>query len=82
MIFFALSDCKSNSGRLKSEREQKASAKEDLRIRWKAMLDLCSVIACHSAFEDCMDGSSIGLGMFQYTPISRGSLSRKTTSGH
>ena len=82
MIFFAPSDYESNSGRLKSEREQKALAKEDLRIRWKAMLDLCSVIACHSAFEDCMDGDSIGLGMCQYTPISRGSLSLKTTSGH
>ncbi|KAF8274923.1 hypothetical protein EI94DRAFT_1711996 [Lactarius quietus] len=47
--------------RLKGEREHKALAKDDLRIRWKAMLDLCTVIACHSAFEDCMDGDSIGL---------------------
>ncbi|KAN0140728.1 hypothetical protein V8E53_001172 [Lactarius tabidus] len=47
--------------RLKGEREQKALAKEDFRIRWKAMFDLCSVIACHSAFEDCVDGDSIGL---------------------
>jgi hypothetical protein len=47
--------------RLKGEREQKALAKEDFGTRWKAIFDLCSVIACHSAFEDCMDGDSIGL---------------------
>lgn len=80
--FFSLCYYESNSGRLKGEREQKALAKEDFRNRWKAMFDLCSVIACHSAFEDCMDGDSIGLGMYQNMPMPRGSLSPKTTSGH
>ncbi|KAI9466307.1 hypothetical protein BJY52DRAFT_347684 [Lactarius psammicola] len=47
--------------RLKGERAQKAVEKDNFRIRWKTMQDLCSVIACHSAFEDCMDGDSIGL---------------------
>lgn len=47
--------------RLKGERAQKALEKEDFTIRWKTMLDFCSVVACHSAFEDCMDGDSIGL---------------------
>jgi len=66
MIIFALSHYESNSGRLKGERAQKVLEKDGFRIRWKTMLDLCSVIACHSAFEDCMDGDSIGLGMCQY----------------
>ena len=73
MSIFALSHHESNSGRLKGEREQKALAKEDFRLRWKAMLDLCSVNACHSAFEDCMDGDSIGLGTCWCSPISCGS---------
>ncbi|KAI9446360.1 hypothetical protein H4582DRAFT_1905171 [Lactarius indigo] len=47
--------------RLKGERAQKTLEKDNFRSRWKTMLDLCSVIACHSAFEDCMDGDSIGL---------------------
>ncbi|KAH9063340.1 hypothetical protein EDB87DRAFT_1557873 [Lactarius vividus] len=47
--------------RLKGERVQKALEKDNFRSRWKTMLDLCSVIACHSAFEDCMDGDNIGL---------------------
>jgi hypothetical protein len=71
-IIFTPSHYESNSGRLKGEREQKALAKEDFGTRWKAIFDLCSVIACHSAFEDCMDGDSIGLGMCQYSSIPRG----------
>ncbi|KAI0256797.1 hypothetical protein BJV78DRAFT_1116968, partial [Lactifluus subvellereus] len=47
--------------RLKGERMQKKFEKEDFRIRWKTIQDLCSVMACHSAFEDCMDGDSVGL---------------------
>jgi hypothetical protein len=47
--------------RLKGDRAQKSLEKDDFRTRWKTMLDLCSVIACHSAFEDCMEGDSIGL---------------------
>ena len=72
----------SNSGRSKCDRAQKALEKENLRIRWKTMLDLCSVIACHSAFEDCMDGDSIGLGMCHHRRFFLGSLSPKTISGH
>lgn len=40
---------------------QKQLDKEDFATRWKTIQDLCSVIACHSAFEDCMDGDN-GLG--------------------
>lgn len=47
--------------RLKGERAQKALEKDNFRTRWETMLDLCSVIACHNAFEDCMDGDNIGL---------------------
>jgi hypothetical protein len=53
-----LNDC----DRLKGERAQKKFEKEGFRIRWKTIQDLCSVVACHSAFEDCMDGDSVGLG--------------------
>jgi len=35
--------------------------KDDFTTRWKTIQDLCSVIACHSAFEDCMDSDGIGL---------------------
>jgi hypothetical protein len=47
---------------LKGERIQKKLDKEDFTTRWKTIQDLCSVIACHSAFEDCMDGDNVGLG--------------------
>jgi hypothetical protein len=47
---------------LKGERIQKKLDKEDFTTRWKTIQDLCSVIACHSAFEDCMDGNNVGLG--------------------
>lgn len=39
---------------------QKKLDKEDFATRWKTVQDLCSVIACHSAFEDCMDGDNFG----------------------
>jgi len=51
-----------NCGSLKGERMPKQFDKDDFTSRWKTIQDLCSVIACHSAFEDCMDGDSIGLG--------------------
>lgn len=41
---------------------QKKFDKEDFTTRWKTIQNLCSVIACHSAFEDCTDGDSVGLG--------------------
>lgn len=47
--------------RLKGERIQKKLDKEDFTTRWKTIQDLCSVIACHSAFEDCKDGDNVGL---------------------
>jgi hypothetical protein len=47
--------------RLKGERMQKKLDKDDFATRWKTIRDLCSVIACHSAFEDCMDGDDVGL---------------------
>jgi hypothetical protein len=47
---------------LKGERIQKNLDKKDLTTRWKTIQDFCSVIACHSAFEDCMDGDNVGLG--------------------
>src|SRR6267154_3468550 len=53
---------RSNCDRLKGERIQKKLDKEDFTTRWKTIQDLCSVIACHSAFEDCMDGDIVGLG--------------------
>lgn len=51
-----------NCGSLKGERMPKQIDKDDFTTRWKTIQDLCSVIACHSAFEDCMDGDGIGLG--------------------
>jgi hypothetical protein len=51
-----------NCGSLKGEKTPKKFNKDDFTNRWKTMQDLCSVIACHSAFEDCMDGDSVGLG--------------------
>ena len=51
-----------NCGSLKGERMPKKIDKDDFTTRWKTIQDLCSVIACHSAFEDCMDGDTIGLG--------------------
>jgi hypothetical protein len=53
---------RSNCDRLKGERTQKKPDKDDFATRWKAIQDLCSVIACHSAFEDCMDGDNVELG--------------------
>ncbi|KAI9509649.1 hypothetical protein F5148DRAFT_1186141 [Russula earlei] len=47
--------------RLKGERMPKKTDQEDFATRWKTMQDLCSVIACHNAFEDCMDGNGVGL---------------------
>jgi hypothetical protein len=47
---------------LKGETVQKKLDKEDFTTRWKTIQNLCSVIACHSAFEDCMDGDNVGLG--------------------
>lgn len=44
---------------------QKEIDKEDFATRWKTIRDLCSVIACRSAFEDCMDGDSVGLGGYR-----------------
>ncbi len=41
---------------------QKKPDKEDFATRWKAIQDLCSVIACHTAFEDCKDGENVELG--------------------
>ena len=41
---------------------QKKFDKDDFAIRSKTIQDLCSVIACHSAFEDCMDRDNVGLG--------------------
>lgn len=29
---------------------------EELGIRWRTAQDICSVIACHEAFEECKDG--------------------------
>jgi hypothetical protein len=49
-------------GSLKGERMPKKFDKDDFTTRWKTVQDLCSVIACHSAFEDCMDDDGIGLG--------------------
>lgn len=51
-----------NCGSLKGERMPKKFDKDDFTTRWKTIQDLCSVIACHSAFEDCVDGDGIGLG--------------------
>ncbi len=82
MMTFALSLYESNSGRLKGERAQKVLEKEEFRIRSKTMLDLCSVIACHSAFEDCKDGDYIGLGMYRYCWFLVTHYRPKTTSGH
>jgi hypothetical protein len=53
---------RSNRDRLKGERMPKTLDKTDFTTRWKTIQDLCSVIACHSAFEDCMDGDTVGLG--------------------
>lgn len=53
---------RSNCDRLKGERVKKKLDKEDLTTRWKTIQDLCSVIACHNTFEDCMDGDNVGLG--------------------
>ena len=53
---------KGNCGSLKGEKMSKQIDKDDFTTRWKTIQDLCSVIACHSAFEDCMDGDSVGLG--------------------
>jgi len=47
--------------RLKGERMLKKIDKEDFTTRWKTVQGLCSVIACHNAFEDCTDGDSVGL---------------------
>jgi hypothetical protein len=41
---------------------QKKFDQEDFATRLKTIQDLCSVIACHDAFEDCMDGDNVGLG--------------------
>ena len=41
---------------------QKKFDQEDFAIRSKTIQDLCSVIACHDAFEDCTDGDNVGLG--------------------
>lgn len=51
-----------NCGSLKGERMPKKIDRDNLTTRWKTIQDLCSVIACHSAFEDCMDGDGVGLG--------------------
>src|SRR5260221_4769069 len=51
-----------NCGSLKGEKMPKQIDNDDFTSRWKTIQDLCSVIACHSAFEDCMDGDSVGLG--------------------
>jgi hypothetical protein len=51
-----------NCSSLKGEKTQKKIDRDDFTTRWKTIQDLCSVIACHSAFEDCMDGDSFGLG--------------------
>lgn len=61
-IVVALGLQRGNCGSLKGERMPKKFDKDDFTTRWKTMQDLCSVIACHSAFEDCLDGDSIGLG--------------------
>ncbi|KAI0006126.1 hypothetical protein BJV74DRAFT_22263 [Russula compacta] len=47
--------------RLKGEKMLKKIDKEDFATRWKTIRDLCSVIACRSAFEDCMDSDGVGL---------------------
>ncbi|KAI0306477.1 hypothetical protein B0F90DRAFT_1690235 [Multifurca ochricompacta] len=61
----------SNFGRLKGERTQKTFEREDLKVRWRTVLDMCSVIACHSAFQDCMDGDSVELdNMWPLTVLS------------
>jgi hypothetical protein len=55
-----------NCGSLKGEKMSKEIDKDDFTTRWKTIQDLCSVIACHSAFEDCMDGDSVGLGRCRF----------------
>jgi hypothetical protein len=69
-------------GRLKGERMQKKSEKEDFRIRWKTIQDICSVMACHSAFQDCMDGNSVELGEHNVVTWFWNSRLPKTISGH
>ena len=57
---------RSDCCRLKGDRMPKKVDKEDFATRWKTIRDLCSVIACHNAFEDCTDGDGVGLGRCQF----------------
>ncbi|KAI0273731.1 hypothetical protein BC834DRAFT_855279 [Gloeopeniophorella convolvens] len=47
--------------RAKGERTPKALEKDDLASRWRTIQDLCSIVACQSAFEDCTDGDAVEL---------------------
>lgn len=36
--------------------------KENLAARWEVAHDICSLIACNQAFEDCKEGGTYDLG--------------------
>lgn len=36
---------------------------EDLPVRWKVAHELCYLVACNQAFDDCKDGDIYDLGI-------------------
>ncbi|KAI0054153.1 hypothetical protein FA95DRAFT_1480491 [Auriscalpium vulgare] len=42
--------------RTRAQRVHNDVEKEELTVRWKTAQDLCSLMACHGAFDDCENG--------------------------
>ncbi|KIY72204.1 hypothetical protein CYLTODRAFT_418183 [Cylindrobasidium torrendii FP15055 ss-10] len=52
-------------------RTAKGTEKESLDARWRSAHDLCSLIACNSAFDDCRDADGPDLGaIWQFFTLS------------
>lgn len=50
-------------------RNTSSPEQEELSVRWRTAQDICSIIACHSAFEEYKDGDLFNLSRF-FRPIS------------
>lgn len=51
-------------------RNTSSPEQDELSVRWRTAQDICSVIACHSAFEEYKDGDLLNLSRgFQLIPL-------------
>jgi hypothetical protein len=50
--------------RARSLSASKDIEKEMLTARWEVAHDICSLVACNQAFEDCKEGTTYDLGIF------------------